>query len=175
MASTYVHKRSRLVTAALAAALVCAAWALTAAPHARAAASGGTPVSGSGAAKPAPATSVVRISSASCTPAARCSTNLRMVSVHGSLLLKGTGLKAGMTVVFPRTPGARISRTSPGAHLHQTRSGLLVTVPSSAHSGRIMVLINALRHTGSYGPITIVKHSLHPPAPAHVTPSVASP
>ncbi len=128
-------------------------------------------MSGSKEAKPPAAASIVRISSVSCTPTARCSTNPRMVSVHGSLLLKGAGLKAGMVVVFPRAPGARISRTSPGAHLHQTRSGLLVTVPSSAHSGRIMVLIDAVRHTGSYGPITIVKHSLHPPAPPHVAPS----
>ena len=169
MASTCLHKRSRFFLAALAAALTCA---LAGASGAWGAASGGTQVPGAGGAKPktTPA-AAVRISSASCTPAPRCSTNPRMVSVHGSLLLKGTGLKAGMVVVFPRTAGARISRTSPGAHLRKTRTGLLVTVPSSAHSGRIMVLIDARRHTGSYGPITIVKHSLHPPAPAPVAPA----
>jgi hypothetical protein len=70
-----------------------------------------------------------------------------------------------MTVVFPSSPGARISRNGPGSHLRTTSAGLVVTVPLTAHSGRIMVLIDRVRHTGSYGPITIVKYSLHPPAP----------
>jgi peptidoglycan hydrolase-like protein with peptidoglycan-binding domain len=68
-----------------------------------------------------------------------------------------------MVVVFPRRAGASISRTSPGAHLRQTSAGLLVTLPRNAHSGRIMVLIDRTRHTGSVGPITIVAHALHPP------------
>jgi peptidoglycan hydrolase-like protein with peptidoglycan-binding domain len=79
-----------------------------------------------------------------------------------------------MTVVFPKAPGARISRTGPGAHLRQTTAGLLVTVPTRAHSGRIMVLISSTRHTGSVGPITIVKHALHPPPPPPGTPPVAT-
>jgi peptidoglycan hydrolase-like protein with peptidoglycan-binding domain len=85
--------------------------------------------------------------------------------VHGTLKLTGAGLRAGMTVVFPRSAGARISRTSPGSHLRQTGSGLLVTVPHNAHSGRIMVLIDATHHTGSVGPIYVFNHPLHPPAP----------
>jgi peptidoglycan hydrolase-like protein with peptidoglycan-binding domain len=104
-------------------------------------------------------------------PAVRCSTNPHEVSQGGTLRLAGVGLKAGMTVVFPRAPGAHISSTSPGAHLHQTRSGLLVTVPRNAHSGRIMVLINATRHTGSVGPITIVSHTLHPPVVKRAAPA----
>ena len=110
-----------------------------------------------------PAAAPVRITSVSCVPAAHCSANPHQVSLHGTLLLKGGGLKAGMTVVFPKSPGARISRTSPSSRLRQTSLGLVVTVPASAHSGRIMVLINASHHTGSVGPITVFNHALHPP------------
>jgi peptidoglycan hydrolase-like protein with peptidoglycan-binding domain len=130
-----------------------------------AASSGGTSSGGGGAppAKRKPSPAAVRISSVACVPVAHCSTNPHEVSLRGTLRLSGAGLRSGMTVVFPRSAGAHISSTSPGAHLRQTSSGLLVTVPRSAHSGRIMVLINAARHTGSVGPITIVNHALHPP------------
>src|SRR6202035_3568555 len=47
----------------------------------------------------------------------------------------------------------------------QTSLGLLVSVPGSAHSGRIMVLLGQGRYTSVYGPITIFRHALHPPAP----------
>jgi len=145
------------------------------------AAVGGTPsAGGSGTRAPshgAPSAPVVRISTVSCVPAARCGGNPHEVSVRGTLRFVGAGLRPGMVVVFPNWPGARISRTSPGSHLRQTRSGLLVTVPSNAHSGRVMVLIDGTHHTGSVGPITIVKHALHPPAPpAPVAPaSIAQP
>ncbi len=105
----------------------------------------------------------VRITSASCTPAARCSKNPHQVSTHGTLLLQGRGLRSGMTVGFPRAPGARISRTSPAARLRSAGGGMLVTVPSSAHSGRIMVLLSHGRYTSSYGPISVFRHALHPP------------
>jgi peptidoglycan hydrolase-like protein with peptidoglycan-binding domain len=112
----------------------------------------------------------VRITAVSCTPAARCSTNPRQVSVRGTLLVKGVGLRAGMVVVFPSTPNAHVSsrRSTPGARLRQTNGGLLVTVPSNAHSGRIMVLVGGGRYTSVYGPIQIVNRPLHPPGP--VTP-----
>jgi peptidoglycan hydrolase-like protein with peptidoglycan-binding domain len=113
----------------------------------------------------------VRISSVVCVPASRCSANPHEVTLHGTLRLAGAGLRPGMTVVFPKTPGARISRTGPGSHLRQTSSGLLVTVPAKAHSGRIMVLIGGIRHTGSVGPITVVKHALHPPVAAIAAPT----
>jgi hypothetical protein len=110
----------------------------------------------------------VRIKSVRCVPVSRCGTNPRQVSLRGTLMLTGVGVKSGMVVAFPRTPGARISRTSPGARLRNTSLGLLVTVPSKAHSGRIMVLIGGGRYTSTWGPITIVKHALHPPAPKRV-------
>jgi peptidoglycan hydrolase-like protein with peptidoglycan-binding domain len=118
---------------------------------------------------PAEATSLhvstVRITSVHCTPAARCSTNPRQVSIHGTLLVQGRGLRAGMVIGFPRAPGAHISRTSPGARLRSANGGMVVTVPSSAHSGRIMVLLSHGRYTSSYGPIYVFRHALHPPVP----------
>jgi hypothetical protein len=104
-----------------------------------------------------------RISSVRCTPASRCSANPHQVSVHGTLLVAGRGLRAGLLVAFPASRGARISRSSPASHLRSTSSGLVVTVPSAAHSGNIMVLLGGGRHTSSYGPIYVVKGRLHPP------------
>jgi hypothetical protein len=97
------------------------------------------------------------------------------VSVHGTLALTGRGLRAGMVVAFPRTPGARISRNSPGSRLRSGGSGLIATVPTGAHSGNIMVLLAGRRHTSSYGPIYIFKHALHPPLPPHPRPPAGGP
>jgi peptidoglycan hydrolase-like protein with peptidoglycan-binding domain len=107
----------------------------------------------------------VRITSARCTPSSRCSSNPREVSIHGTLLLAGRGLSAGMLVAFPARRGARISRSSPAARLRHTSPGLVVTVPSTAHSGNIMILLGGGRYTSSFGPITVVNHALHPPGP----------
>jgi peptidoglycan hydrolase-like protein with peptidoglycan-binding domain len=156
---------------------------------------GGTPASGSAAApagkstsKPArageksksgvasPHVASVRITSVSCTPAPKCSANPHQVSVHGTLTLSGPGLRAGMLVAFPQAPGARISRASPGSRLRQGSAGLSVTIPSSAHSGRIKVLLSHDRYTSSYGPIYVFRHALHPPvlAPAPAPPLTTS-
>jgi hypothetical protein len=97
------------------------------------------------------------------------------VSVHGTLLVGGIGLKSGMIVAFPAKPGARISRASPGSHLRQASIGLIVTVPASAHSGRIKVLLGGGRYTSVYGPISIVRHALHPPAPKNPVPRLPTP
>jgi peptidoglycan hydrolase-like protein with peptidoglycan-binding domain len=166
---TRVHKRGTL--------LAVAALALASAPgSALAAGPGGTASPGTA---QAPATSGpparaslhvrnVRVAGVSCTPAAHCGTNPRQVSVHGTLLLQGPGLRAGMLVVFPSKPNAHVSarRSTPGAHLRSTSIGLVVTVPGNAHSGRIMVLVGGGRYTSAYGPISIVNHALHPPRPA---------
>jgi peptidoglycan hydrolase-like protein with peptidoglycan-binding domain len=95
--------------------------------------------------------------------------------VRGELLVKGMGLRRGMVVAFPRSYGARIARNSPTAHIASSRLGIVVHVPSSAHSGRIMIVLSHGRHSNSYGPIQVVNHALHPPTPpaAHATtPSV---
>ena len=105
----------------------------------------------------------VRITSVSCTPSSRCSANPHQVSTHGTLLIAGIGLRSGTVVAFPRTPGARIGSRSPRSHLRQSTSGLVLTVPSSAHSGHIMVLLSHGRYSSSYGPIYIFRHALHPP------------
>ncbi len=185
MTSAGAHKRSRFLTAAVVG-LLLGAFAAHPEPAA-ASGSGGTPAAGgapgtthaggatstthaSGATstrKPSPSAHVytIRITHARCVPAARCSANPHEVSTRGTLLLTGPGLKAGMIVAFPSSTGARISSFSPASHLHAGASGLIATVPSGAHSGRIMVLLGHGRYTSSYGPISVVHHALHPPVP----------
>jgi peptidoglycan hydrolase-like protein with peptidoglycan-binding domain len=107
----------------------------------------------------------VRIVRASCVPVARCSSDPHQVTVHGTLLLSGIGLRSGLVVAFPARAGARISRASPAARLRLSRIGLTLTVPMSAHSGRIGLLLSGGRYTSSFGPISIFRHALHPPAP----------
>jgi peptidoglycan hydrolase-like protein with peptidoglycan-binding domain len=111
---------------------------------------------------PAPA---VSISGAHCVPASNCGTQPHEVSTHGTLLMQGKGLKSGQTVAFPRSWEARIASGSPSAHLHSSKLGLVVTVPASAHSGQIAVLLGRGRKSNLYGPIKVVTHALHPPAP----------
>jgi peptidoglycan hydrolase-like protein with peptidoglycan-binding domain len=113
------------------------------------------------------------LSSAVCVPAIHCSTNPRQVSLGGELLIKGARLRTGMVVAFPHSWGARIARNSPTAHLANSTLGMVVHVPSTAHSGRIMILISHGRHTNSFGPIQVVRYALHPPTPP--APPVASP
>jgi putative peptidoglycan binding protein len=204
LASTGAHKRSRFVTAAAVTLLVLASGA-DALP-AGAASPGGAQAPGGGASAPkaggtsttkpagastkpggastaktvAPSLHVksVRIQSVSCVPAPHCSANPHQVSTRGTLLLGGLGLKPGMVVAFPKSPGAHISRVSPAAHLRwavsgRPSAGLLVTVPGAAHSGHIMVLLSGGRYTSSYGPIYVYAHALHPPTP--VAPKVPPP
>ena len=113
--------------------------------------------------------STVRITGAKCVPVANCSTSPRRVSQHGELLIKGTSVRRGMVVAFPRRWNARIARNSPTVRISQSSLGLVVRVPSSAHSGRIMILLSGGRHSNSYGPIQIVSYALHPPRPPRPT------
>ena len=177
MPSTAAHKRSTCITAAVVGLLVCAL-ALYPRP-ALGASAGGTPAGGASAPSAALPTgttgssahvTTVRITSVSCMPSIHCSGNPHQVSTHGTLLLKGKGLKAGMIVAFPGAPGARISSFSPGAHLRSNVAGLIATVPKNAHSGRIQVLVGGGRHTSSYGPIYVYRHALHPPVPVDPPP-----
>jgi peptidoglycan hydrolase-like protein with peptidoglycan-binding domain len=117
----------------------------------------------------------VKITSAACVPAIHCSTNPRQVSVRGELLLKGSGLQKGMVVAFPHSYGARIARNSPTAHVASSTLGIVVHVPSSAHSGRIMIVLSHGAHSNSYGPIQVVNHALHPPTPPPAPTPVAAP
>jgi hypothetical protein len=149
---------------------------------AQAASAGGTQAVGGAA--PAPASSraqptsaphvrSVRITALACTPTSRCSGNPRQVSTHGTLLVSGVGIRAGMVVAFPKAPGARVSRTSPAARVRQARTGLLVTVPAKAHSGRVMILLSRGRYTSSFGPIYVYRHALHPPVAKVTVPATA--
>lgn len=82
-----------------------------------------------------------------------------------------------MVVAFPRSYGAHIARNSPTAHIASSTLGIVVHVPSSAHSGRIMIVLSHGRHSNAYGPIQVINHALHPPAPpaAPATPSTVTP
>jgi hypothetical protein len=157
LALTAAHTRIRFLVATAATAVLCSLGGYCA--RADAAAGGTSAAAGATGAH----VSTVRIKSVRCVPATKCSGNPHQVSTHGTLLLGGSGLKAGMTVAFPKAPGAVISRRSPAAHLRSTRAGLLLTVPSNAHSGHIMVLIGSTQHSSSYGPIYVYRHALHPP------------
>jgi peptidoglycan hydrolase-like protein with peptidoglycan-binding domain len=149
----------------------------------RAASPGGTPAGGATptatpkgkAPTPGRSTSAhvtsVRITTVSCMPTTHCSGNPHQVSTHGTLLLSGPGLTPNMVVGFPKSAGARISSVSPASRLRRTGAGLIVTVPASAHSGHIMVLLSHGRHTSSYGPIYVYRHALHPP-PKPVVPAI---
>lgn len=121
-----------------------------------------------------PHITTVRITSVTCVPAVKCSSNPHQVSTHGTLLVAGKGLTAGTTIAFPRTPGARIGRSSPGSHLRKTNAGLVLTVPSAARSGHIMALLSKSRHSSSYGPIYVYRHALHPPVVKTPTPAPAA-
>ncbi len=132
-----------------------------------------------GKAKKAPAKPAVRISGARCVPASSCDTKEHEVSTHGTLLLQGKGLANGQAVAFPHSWEAQIASNSPTAHLHSSKLGLVVTVPSGAHSGQIAVMLGSGRKSNLFGPIKVVTHALHPPAPpkpaaAPVPDSVAS-
>jgi peptidoglycan hydrolase-like protein with peptidoglycan-binding domain len=95
------------------------------------------------------------------------------VSTHGTLSIAGVGLHAGMVIAFPRTPGARISHTSPASRLRARSTDLFVTVPSRAHSGHILVMLSHGRHSSSFGPIVIFRHALHPPPVRIPSPTIA--
>jgi hypothetical protein len=190
LASTGAHKRSKLIAAAAIAVLL---WLLGVPLPATAANAGGTqaaggststgsPPSKSGGAtktKASPHVMSVRIESVSCIPVANCSGNPHQVSTHGTLMLAGLGLAPGMVVGFPKSAGAHISSVSPAAHLrwaiaNKPSSGLVVTVPKSAHSGHIMILLSGGRYTSSYGPIYVYNHALHPPPPKIAPPAATS-
>ncbi len=124
-------------------------------------------------AKKAPPRAEVAISSARCVPASSCDTKQHEVSTHGTLLLGGKGLKSGQAVAFPHSWEARIASNSPTAHLHSSTLGLVVTVPVSAHSGQIAVMLGRGRKSNLFGPIKVVTHALHPPAPPKPAPAPA--
>src|SRR6202034_1643942 len=115
--------------------------------------------------KPAKPRNPYTLTSVTCTPTIRCSTNLRQVSEGGELLIKGANLRTGMVVAFPHSWNARLSSNSPTALLASSSVWMIVHVPNNAHSGRIMVLISHGRHTNSFGPMQVVPYALHPPTP----------
>jgi Putative peptidoglycan binding domain len=175
VAITAAHKRARLLAAAALPLTLCvlsrpvSATAASANPGGTAPASApagpsaGAPAGTSKTAAPQPRG--VTIAKVQCVPVTNCGANPHQVSTRGRLQMQGNGLKSGMTVAFPRAAGARIDRRSPIAHLHQSALGMVVSVPSSAHSGHILVLLGSGKHSNGFGPVYVVRHALHPPAP----------
>ncbi len=91
-----------------------------------------------------------------------CRANPHTVQATGELVVRGHFLTPGYWVYFPRA-GARSARATPlGALLRPTLHGLVVTIPSGAGSGRIVIAASARVRSKPYGPITV----LAPPAPA---------
>ncbi|HEX4110547.1 MAG TPA: peptidoglycan-binding domain-containing protein [Solirubrobacteraceae bacterium] len=107
----------------------------------------------------------ISLSSVSCVPVQHCNGNPHYVSTHGSLLLAGTGLRTSMLVSFPRYRGGQPNSRGLLAHTHQSSLGLVVTVPAASHDGHIAILLTGGRTTNQAGPIYVVHHALHPPAP----------
>jgi hypothetical protein len=196
MESTLANKRSRFTAVAAALALLLTTPAGAVASEV----SGGTPPPGTSTTKSkkpaatktkqpattkskqpatkkpkAPSQPAVAITGAQCVPASNCSTKPHEVSTHGTLLVQGKGLKSGQTVAFPHSWDARIASNSPSGHLHDSKLGLVVTVPSSAHSGEIAVMLGGGRRSNTYGPIKVVTHALRPPAPPPPTPPPPAP
>jgi hypothetical protein len=117
----------------------------------------------------------VSISGARCVPSNSCSTRAHLVSAGGYLLLSGSGLAPGFIVAFPGARMARISRTSPVAHIYRAKLGLEVRVPRGAHSGRIVARYGRSGHSNAFGPIYIVRYALRPPAPPPSPPANSAP
>jgi peptidoglycan hydrolase-like protein with peptidoglycan-binding domain len=114
-----------------------------------------------GVAAPAASAATLRIASAQCVPAEHCQTGSRYVAPGGKLALKGSGIKRGQLVLFPRKSNAKKLIT---AKLRNSRAGLIVVVPPAAGSGRIRVQDGSGRRSNPYGPIHVVKPA--PPATA---------
>ena len=92
----------------------------------------------------------------------------------GYLLLNGRGLAPGLIVAFPRSTKARISssspsRTSSGEARH--RGARAARGTQRAHRRRH----GAAGHSNAFGPIQIVNHALHPPAPKPTPPANSTP
>lgn len=105
------------------------------------------------------------IAKARCVPEGECTTRIHYVAAGGLLRLEGRGLHAGLRVLFPAYPRAKISRSSPRSLLHPSALGLVVQVPRNAHSGKILVIGPGRLHSNLFGPIYVVDHKLHPPKP----------
>lgn len=173
------HKRCGCLVAALAATSSCLApltpaSAAGAGARARAALGGEVGAEAPGSETPSSEAGSVRITAVSCVPAAQCGSDQRQVAEHGTLLLEGERLSAGMAVAFPSTSGGTINSSSPIAHLRQEGSDLELTVPLRARSGYIAVLLGEGQHSNFAGPIEVLPRPPSPSAPA-VSPNGSSP
>ena len=98
----------------------------------------------------------LRLLRAICLGPTGCGSDARTVTVGGRLRLSGQGLRPGMTVVFARRGASAARLGTVGAPLRPTSHGLVVTVPATAASGRILVTAAHGLRSNSFGPIRIL-------------------
>ena len=105
------------------------------------------------------------LSDARCVPAADCTSNPHEVSLHGYLVLRGSGLDRGLIVAFPRSRNATIASGSPLTRIYQSPYGPLSRCPSGRTRAASRSCIGGGRRSNAAGPITVVPYALHPPKP----------
>jgi hypothetical protein len=95
------------------------------------------------------------------------------VRAGGRLQLRGRHFASGMTVLFPRKPGASVAsaRQSIAAPLRLTRSGWTVAVPLAAHSGKIQMITPFGKRSPLFGPIRVLAPLRRPNLPPDVQPT----
>ena len=91
-----------------------------------------------------------------------CGSDGRSVHVGGRLALRGQHLLRGMVVLFAVKRGGAPGVSSP---LRVSSSGLVVTVPEGAHTGRIVVGAAGGPRSRPFGPIQILARRHSPGSP----------
>jgi hypothetical protein len=99
------------------------------------------------------------ITSVRCWPVVVCRSGQHVVAPGGRLRFRGRNLKKGMLVLFKRRARAASSGGSPSALTARLRirrpDGFVVTVPVSAHSGRIRIMAKGGVRSNVVGPISV--------------------
>jgi hypothetical protein len=100
-----------------------------------------------------------------------CTAGQHAVPQGGILVLHGHHLARGMAVLFPLQAVAASLHQTIAATMRASRKGFIVTVPSNARSGRIIVLAPSGLRSRPYGPIRVIASApaVRRPAPAAVS------
>jgi Putative peptidoglycan binding domain len=113
---------------------------------------------------------VPQLQRAVCISGVTCGPGRTDVQAGGRLRLSGRRLVNRMVVEFPATPKGRVR-----ARLARTRTGMVVTVPRNARSGRIRVIDVRGRRSNLLGPFRIVKPKPKVPPQALAVPAAGAP
>jgi Putative peptidoglycan binding domain len=104
---------------------------------------------------------VAHVNSVRCWPGKACGGHPHVVTVGGTLRLRGRHLKPGMVVLFRGRSKVHLSaRRVP--RLRRSKAGLVISVPSWARSGRIRVVGSRGRRSNAAGPITVARPHRRP-------------